>query len=179
MDVDAFASQLLEEAKRFLERAVDASDSTARDAYLHGALLLAFASLEAHLNSIADDFLVRGDLSILDRSTLSERDFAMNDGKWIITERLRIYRIEDRLQHLQTTFSTVPFDGTISSWSQLKEGLILRNKLTHPKQVQPITADQVRRAIEAIIHTLDNLYQAIYKRPLPAGLRGLSSTLNF
>ena len=71
-DVDAFASQLLEEAKRFLEKAVIDGDAEGESGYLHAALNLAFSALEAHVNSIADDFLVRSDLSLLDRSILTQ-----------------------------------------------------------------------------------------------------------
>lgn len=179
MDVDIFALHLLEEAKRFLEKAPIASNDPERDAYVHASLLLAFAAFEAHINSIAEDFLVRPDLSILDRSVLSEKEFQLEDGKWILTDRLRMYRVEDRLEHLQRTFSTTPFDKSQAFRSQLKEGFRLRNKLTHAKKVEPISPDQVANAIEAIIQTLDSLYMAIYKRHLPAATRGLSSTLDF
>jgi hypothetical protein len=179
MDVDAFATHLLEEAKRFLERATATDIEDARTASLHAALLLAFASLEAHLNSIADDFLVRNDLSILDRSTLSERDFTLEQGRWTLTDRLHMYRIEDRVEHLHNSFSITPLDKTASSWSQLKEGLSLRNRLTHPRQRETITPEQVSRALSAVVETLDALYVAIYKRPLPSKQRGLSSSLDF
>jgi hypothetical protein len=179
LDVDAFAFQLLEEAKRFLEKAAAPASASERDAYLHAALLLAFAAFEAHMNSIAEDFLVRKDLQMLDRSILTEREVSLEEGRWLLTDRLRMYRIEDRLEHLHNTFSTSALDKTTSSWANLKEGLRLRNRLTHPKQVEPITRDQVARAIEAVIDTLDALYLAIYKRPLPAAQRGLSSTLDF
>ena len=179
MDVDAFATQLLEEAKRFLEKARSSSPGEAQDACLHSATLLAFASLEAHLNSIADDFLVREELSILDRSTLSEREFSLDQGRWTLTDRLRMYRLEERLEHLQNTFSTTPLDKTSSWWSQLKEGLNLRNRLTHPGQTATITPEQVERALAAIVACLDSLYVAIYKRQFPPKYRGLSSTLTF
>ena len=54
---DVFANQLLEEAKRFLEKANDSSsDLAAEAAYLHAALTLSFCALEAHVNSIGEEF---------------------------------------------------------------------------------------------------------------------------
>ena len=179
MDVDAFASQLLEESKRFLEKADARMADIGRNASLHAALLLAFASLEAHLNSMSEDFLVREDLSVLDRSTLAERDFVLEEGRWVLTERLRVYRIEDRVEYLHNTFSNATLDKSAPYWPQLKDGLRLRNRLTHPRQMEIITGDQVRRAILAVIDTLDALYLAVYKRPFPAKQRGANSTLDF
>jgi hypothetical protein len=179
VDVDVFALQLLEEAKRFLEKAATAGTDPERDAYVHASLLLAFAAFEAHINSIAEDFMVRSDLPIPDRSVLSEKEFQLDEGKWSLTDRLRMYRLEDRLEHLQRTFSTAPLDKSQPYWSHLKEGIHLRNRLTHAKQLEPISPDQAAKAIAAIIQSLDSLYLAIYKRRLPAAARGLSSTLDF
>lgn len=179
MDIDVFALQLLEEAKRFLEKAVTADADPERDAYLHASILLAFAAFEAHINSIAEDFLVRSELSIPDRSVLSEKEFLLDEGKWILTENLRMYRLEDRLEHLQRTFSTTSLDKSQPFWSHLKEGIHLRNRLTHAKELQPVSPDQVGRAIAAIIQSLDSLYLAIYERHLPAAARGLTSTHDY
>jgi len=48
-DFDLFANQLLEEAKRFFEKATESTDSMSRAAHLHAALMLAFCALEAHV----------------------------------------------------------------------------------------------------------------------------------
>jgi hypothetical protein len=40
----------------------------------------------------------------------------------------------------------------------------MRNQLTHPKHVPNIKVEAVTKALEAIIGTLDALYQAVYKR---------------
>lgn len=64
-NVDEFSRVLLEEAKRFFERAVDEKSDEGKTAYLHGALILGFCALEAHVNAIADDFLVRDELRFL------------------------------------------------------------------------------------------------------------------
>lgn len=63
-DIDTFATLLLEESKRFLERYQLSNDCEAKTAFLHSALLLAFCGLEAHVNSVAEEFELRADLSI-------------------------------------------------------------------------------------------------------------------
>lgn len=178
-EVDAFAAQLLDEARRFLEKAVAESCQEGKAAYLHAALVLGFASLEAHLNSTAEDFLVRDDISPLDRSILSEREISLEHGHWIVSDKLKIYRIEDRLEFIQRRFSRAPIDKASPMWSALKAGLHLRNKLTHPRGAEAITESQTRQALEAVMGILDSLYQALYKRPFPAARRGLETTMSF
>jgi hypothetical protein len=55
-----FASTLLEEAKRFIEKATEAKEPAAKLAYLHAGLLVGFAAFEAHVNAMCDDFLSSG-----------------------------------------------------------------------------------------------------------------------
>lgn len=179
IEVDAFAAQLLEEAKRYLEKAASAPDQKAKEANLHASLLLAFASLEAHLNSIADDFLVRPELSPLDRSILAEREVVLEDGEWVVTDKLKMYRIEDRIEYLHRCFSSTPLDKTSTSWSALKAGLHARNRLTHPKGPEPLSESGVRQSLQAVIDILDTMYQALYKRSFPAARRGLQTTMAF
>jgi hypothetical protein len=178
-EFDSFAQSLLEEAKRFLEKAEIERTPEGRAAYLHAALMLAFGGLEAHVNSISSDFLVRNDLSVLDRALLSERDIQLRRGKFEVTDRLKINRLEDRIQFLHHRFSGLELDTNSSWWSKFKAGLDLRNQMTHPKDLVSISADAVSDAMQAIIDTLDALYRGVYKSPYPAGRRSLKSTLSF
>lgn len=178
-EVDDFASLLLEEAKRFLEKAVSEPVGDAKEAYLHGALLLGFASFEAHLNSMAADFLVLSDLSPLDRSILSESDIQLDDGEFVVTARLKMYRLEDRIQFIHRRFSGSPLDRSSPVWSAFKAGLQLRNQLTHPKEPAPISEAAVAQAIEAIVALIDQLYQSVYRKGYPAARRGLNSSMTF
>ena len=53
--IDTFSALLFEEAKRFLERAKTSEDEAGRTAFCHAALLLAFSSLEAHMNALSEE----------------------------------------------------------------------------------------------------------------------------
>jgi hypothetical protein len=178
-DIDAFATSLLEEAKRFLEKAVEAvEDVCCRDANLHASLMLAFCSLEAHVNAIAEEFCKRPELSVHDEGILLERDVKLVDGEFTLGG-FRMYRLEDRILFLHRQFSGKTLNKSVGWWAQLKSAMDHRNKLTHPKSAHPVTIENVRDALAAVIASLDALYMAIYKKGLPAANLGLHSLLTF
>jgi hypothetical protein len=89
-------------------------------------------------------------------------------------------KIEDRIALLWTRCSVrEPFNYNIPAWSHLKEGIKLRNSLTHPRQATALTVDEVSRSIGAIIEIIDIAYTRVYGKPLPAKNRGLQSSLSF
>jgi hypothetical protein len=179
-NIDVLASTLLEESKRFLEKAQESHASIAEHAFLHAALSLGFSSLEAHINSIIDDQLVRTDLTIHERGFLSERKVDLRQGSLCLQESLQMQRIDERIALLWTRCSVnPPFDYQSPSWSHLKEGLKLRNALTHPREAMELTVEKVGRSISAIVDIIDTAYLRIYGKPLPAKNRGLQSSLNF
>ena len=177
--IDDFATSLLEEAKRFLEKATDADADDTKDANLHAALMLGFCSLEAHINAISEDFVHRKDLSPHDQSILFEKECVLEDGEFVLTSRLKISRLEDRILFLHKRFSGKSVDKQSARWSGLFSAIAIRNQLTHPKHVPKIKTNDVKRALEAIIASLDALYQAVYKSKFPPANRGLLSSLNF
>lgn len=177
-DIDEFARSLLEEAKRFLEKSEDHGDPVANNACLHAALMLAFCSLEAHVNSVGDDFVSRPELSVHEKALLREREARLENGEFKITSALRMMKLEDRIEFLHVKFGG-PIDKSLPHWSQLTEATRLRNQLTHPKEIIVITKTAVGRAIQAIVDTLDCLYQAVYKRGFPSAALGLNSKLTF
>jgi hypothetical protein len=178
-EFDEFAQGVFEEAKRFLEKAKEDAGSEGKTAYLHAALNLAFCALEAHVNSVADDFLTRTDLTPLDIGILAERELRLVDGQYEASKTLKMFRLEDRLQFLHRRFAGKPLDRQASWWSDLKEALDLRNQLAHPKQAPVIQEASVARALNAIIDCLAALYKGVYQADYPAARRGLDSRLKF
>lgn len=177
--IDLFANQLLEEAKRFLEKSRNSTDPTAKAANLHAALMLSFCSLEAHVNSIAEEFSNGTFLSVHEKGLLLERDVRLEDGEFRVKEKLKMTRLEDRIQFLHTKFSSKPLDTSAPWWGRLGVASQLRNHLTHAKTIPTITESSVTAAVEAILQTLDALYKAIYKKPFPLAAMGLQTTLDF
>lgn len=178
--VDRFANLLLEEAKRFLEKSMTIETSTeGHIAYLHAALNLGFCALEAHVNAIADDFSSRRDLSISDRSILFEKRIELINGTFELTDKLKLFRLDERIEYLHRRFSKKPLTKSIGWWSSLKTGLTLRNGLTHPNTEPEINEAAVRKTLQAIVDAVDSLYKAVYRKRFPAIHRQLASNLSF
>jgi hypothetical protein len=177
-EIDEFASSLLEESKRFLEKARDQTGDVGRDAMLHASLVLAFSALEAHTNAIADEFSLRQDLTIHEKALLLEQEVRLENGGFV-SSGLRMYRLEERILFLHQKFGGRALDRTSPWWSDLASATSLRNQLTHPRARPNISISDVSRAVEAIISALDTLYEAIYQRGFPAVNRGLQSRLGF
>lgn len=177
-EIDDFATTLLEESKRFFEKSIEANDPDSKAANLHAALMLAFSALEAHVNAIADDFSTRADLSPHDRGILQEQDVKLEAGEFVL-KGFKMIRLEERILFMHNKLSSKNLDRNAPWWSELSSATDIRNKLTHPKAIPSISADSVKRAIQAVIDTIDALYVAIYRRKFPASSRGLSSRLNF
>ncbi len=177
--VDDFASRLLEEAKRFHEKAADEADGEGKQAYLHAAIVLGCCSFEAHINSIADDFLVRPELSILEQSILAEKEHRLEDGEFVLTDILKMYRLTERIEFLYHRFSGERLDKNLAWWGQLKAALNTRNDLSHPKQHTLVTEKSVEQALQSILDALNAIYQGIYKKPYPARNRALNSKMSF
>lgn len=177
--IDKFAVSLIEEAKRFLEKALEAETDSERDAFLHAAIVIGFCSFEAQVNAIADEMSVGHGLSVHDKAVLQEKDVRLENGKFSVQKGLKIYRLADRVMFLYARFSVTKLDKTEAWWTALLNALNLRNQLTHPKTVPAITVDAVRDALTAIIDATDQIYRAVYKKPFPPSARGLNSTMTF
>lgn len=176
---DDFSRSLLEEAKRFLEKGREATEPTGVSAYLHAAVMLAFCAFEAHVNAVSDDFLTRSELTILERSILGEKDYKLDKGEFVLADKLKMYRLEERFEFLHKRFSGKDLDKTASWWTRLKGAINHRNELVHPKQPVNTTVEIAQSALESIIDAIDVLFRAVYCRAFPAKGRGLGSTLSF
>lgn len=174
-----FPSNLLEEAKRFLEKSKDASDDEARSAFLHASLFLASSALEGFVNSIASDFLTRQDLTVHERGFLAEREVRLREGSFVVSDSLKMVRMEDRIGFLCAKYGRERIPKSQSWWSELQQGGELRNQLTHPRAAITISADQVGRYISAVVELLEFLFRKIYKKGFPAKARGIHSKCSF
>ena len=178
-NIDDFSILLLEQSKRFLEKASVTTDPDSISAFCHASLLLGFSSLEAHMNALSDDLILRPNLGILEQSILKEREFVQDKGRFKLTNKLKMYRLEDRLMFMFANFSTGAIPKSLPWWSVLQEGIDLRNRLVHPKENMQLKHVDVARVVEAIVACLDALYKALFGKPHPLYKRGLDSKLAF
>lgn len=177
--IDTFASLLLEEAKRFLELAGEASEDEGVNAHLHASVVLAFCALEAHVNAVSDEMALQKGLTAHEKSILLEREVRLENGQYKLKSDLKMHRLEDRILFLFARFTKSTLDKDAPWWAKLKVSLKVRNQISHPKDVTTLTKKDVATSIQAIIDCLDALYQAIYGRRLPAAARGLQSKMTF
>jgi len=177
--IDTFASLLLEEAKRFLEIAVEANEDDGMNANLHASMVLAFCALEAHVNAVSDEMALQKGLTPHEKSILLEREVGLDNGQYKVKPTLKMHRLEDRILFLFARFTKAPLDKDAPWWGKLKLSLKLRNQISHPKGAILLTRQDVEASLEAIIGCLDAIYQSIYGRKLPAAARGLQSKMTF
>jgi hypothetical protein len=175
--IDTFARLLFDEAKAFFEKGHEASGQVSKNGHFHASLLLGFCSLEAHVNSIAEEFHDRHDVTLLDKAVLLERKIILLNGRHRLTEDLQIFRLEDRIQFLFDKFSRTPLDRESAMWANLKGALKLRNQLTHPKTPPLVSERSAEDALKAILEMLNLLYKGIYGRPYPDYNYGITATL--
>lgn len=175
-EADDFSIHLLDEAKRFLEKA-EAASGVEREAYLHAALLVGFSALESHLNGIADELASRPNSNLLHNAVLLEKDINLERGEWKIG-RDKYYRLEDRIAFLAIDYSGVA-PASFSWWSPLRDAMKVRNSLVHPRDAIVLELSEVRRFLDAIIQALNDIYLGVFNRRHPSFNRGLQSTLYF
>jgi hypothetical protein len=182
-DIDIFAADLFEEAKRFLEKAKETEDDEGRKAFLHAALLLGVSSLEAHINAISDEMSERPNLSILDLSLLLEREYAFDHdkGEFKLTKKLKMINLIERIEFIVSRFtlSGKKLNTSEDWWSKLRQGIDIRNSLVHPKDKQVVTPQQIELAFEGILGVLDAIYMALYEQHFPALGRRFDSRMDF
>ena len=179
-DFDDFCSVLLEEAKRFLEKAIEDSLEEAKVAYCHSAIFLSFSALEAYVNGIAEELSIRKDIPLNEISLLVEKEVELKNGEFILTDKLRIYRLTDRIEYLFKKFDASLLNITDNAWwSGLNNSICLRNKLVHPKVDLKIEIRQVQALVKSVIDCLTSLSKVVYKKEFPFKNLGLQSKMTF
>ena len=176
---DEFSNNLLEEAKRFFEKAKAEGTINSKNAFLHSSLLLAISSLEAYVNGIADDFKDADSLNLYEKGFLLEKEISLKNGEFILEDRLKMSRLIERIEFLFNKFDSSKLDKRSPWWQNLKNGISLRNSLVHPKEFTQISETQIELTLFAVIECVNNLFLAIYKRKLPSKSMGLDSKLTF
>lgn len=173
-EFDAFSVRLLDEAKRFLEKATLPDNDPA---FLHAALVLAFSAFESHINGVADELQLRSGNSILDKSMLTERELKFEKGGWELG-KARFYRLEDRVLFIFRRYGDQDASDA-KWWSDLKEAMDARNKLVHPRDAIVLSPADCQRYLAAIVEALNAVYLAVFGRGHPSYGRGLQSTSTF
>src|SRR5918994_1965590 len=139
MDIDAYATSLLEMSKRFLEKGSSAGDEESAQAFFTAALLIGVSALEAHVNAIAEEVAERPGLEVIEVSLLREREYRLEKGQFLLVNSLKMYRLDDRLEFLFKRFTKAASPRSEPWWGQLQAALDLRNDVVHPKSKPHVT----------------------------------------
>lgn len=116
----------------------------------------------------------------MEQSILFEKRFTLDNGKFSLTNGLKMHRLEDRIQFIYRRFSGKPINKQAKWWAELKQGIRLRNELIHAKQRPPtISKKSVEQSLQAILDAIRAMYRAIYKKDYPSAIRALTSQLDF
>jgi hypothetical protein len=178
-EIDELSTLVFEQAKRFLEKANEADDDEDRDANLNAALLLGFCALEGHVNSVAAELALRPGLELLELSLLMENDVKFKAGEFKLTDTLKMFRFEDRLEFVFRRFTKINLPKGEAWWGDLRNGIKLRNELVHPKAGLKLKISDVERSLSAVLDCFNCLYRALFKKNYPSFGRGLTSKLTF
>lgn len=172
-EFEAYSNELLISAKKFLEEAKVNGSKTEKQRLLRSALTHAFFFLEAQLNYLASHFATSADFSVVERSLLTERDVALVKGRFMLTEKTKFYRLEDRIEFLLARFST-DLDASKNAWfSDLSSSIKIRNRLVHPKEAHSIREDEVEKTLLAVLDCLSEMYFVIFGKKFPPAALGL------
>lgn len=179
INVDEYALDLINKSKRFLEKANLEDSEVGQSAFYECALIFSVMSLETTVFSIAEEICDRKELELLDKSLLLEKEILFDKGKFIISDKLKISRLIDKIEFLFNRFNA-RFDRQRAIWWQhLNDGIKIRNNLIHPKKIVKITKKQVENTILSVMKCIDMLYRAIYGRAYPHFNRRLTTSYDF
>lgn len=171
-----FGEQLFEEAKYFLEKAKQEEEqSDKQTAFLHSCLLLGMSSLEAYVNSIAEELCMSFVLDEYEKSVLSEKEIKIKKGKIVVDKNLKMFRLMDRIEFIYCKYSHKDITED-DKWNvNIKQTIDMRNNLVHPKQMINLTYVQTERALDSILITVNVLFNAVYKKNVPIFNYGLQA----
>jgi hypothetical protein len=184
MDVfDEYCVTLLDDAKRFLEIAKDKykqeNNNNHVDPFLRASILIAFSSLEAFVFGITDDFKESEALTIFEKGFLDEKLVDLKNGEFIISKKLKMTRLIERIEFLLVKFKSKKFNKADDWWGHLNDGINKRNSIVHPRDREVLTIENVGQTLTAIITCIDMLFKAVYKRDFPANRLQLISKAEF
>ena len=178
-EFDNFCSELLEQAKQFLEKARTEKKPYGQKAYRHACLLITICSLEAYINGISEEITLAHGFPLQLKGVLLEKKVRLNKGVFEITNNLMMSRLTEKIEILYKRYCKKNLTDSEIWWSVLQNGIDIRNKLTHPKEKVELTDEFLKKLLESTLECLSTLYKGIYKTSFPKNKLGLYSKHDF
>jgi hypothetical protein len=178
-DFDDFCSDLLEQAKRYLEKIRADKNACHQNAYKNACLLLTVCALEAYINGISDEITLAPNFPILLKGTLLEKEVKLVKGDFKLTENLKMSRLTEKIEILYKRHKRKVLNDQENWWLVLQSGIDIRNKLTHPKEKLDLSEEFLKKVLKSVIDCISCLYLCIYKREFPKKNLDITSRLDF
>lgn len=175
--IDDYARGVFESAKWFLKQARDTVDEPHRQAFLRASLLSGSSFLECQVYQICDHFSGNSAFEIQERALMAERAIELRSGKFRLSTRTKFSRLEDKIEFLMTRFMADPAYETRPWKAPLANALSRRNSIAHPKDELTLSVNDITRDLEAILAAASDLFEVIFKKPLPYKSHGLTPKL--
>lgn len=176
---DEYSDRLIENSKFLYLKAVITKNENAKQAFLQSSILIAYCALDAYVYSICEELFENDRISIFEKSFLVEKDLAFINGKFSLSNNLKMTRITDRIEYLFNYFGHNPVNKNTHWWNQIKDGYKLRNNIVHPKQTKIISEGDVEKSILSISECINALFKIIYKRKYPLHSKKLDTRCNY
>ena len=177
---DEFSATLWEEAKRFYEKSIEVKGAESKDPYYHAAILLGMSALEAYVNGIGEDIMCNPHIPIHEQSILTEKEIELERGEFILSNKLQMFRLTDRIEFLFFKFGKIKLNGSGHQWyGNLKVSIKLRNSIVHPKEAVLVSDGNTKLLLESVKDCLQEISKTVYGKAFPFVKLGLQSKLNF
>lgn len=176
---DEYSDRLIENSKFLYLKAVSTKNEIAKQPFLQSSILIAYSALDAYVYSICEELFENGRISIFEKSFLVEKDLSFKNGKFSLSNNLKMTRITDRIEYLFNFFDHKPINKSTHWWTQINDGYKLRNNIVHPKQAKIITEKDVERSILSISECINALFRIIYKRKYPLYAKKLDTRCDY
>jgi hypothetical protein len=177
-DFVGYSRGLMDASKGLRNLARGIQNVEVKQTFLRAALLHACSFLEAHLNYMADHFKESVMFSLNERGILLERDVVFDNGRYVLTDKLKMSRIHDRIDLLLEKCSKDPVSDKKGWYSELTTVLRIRNSLVHPKESRMLEDEDLRLALSAVLMAADTLYKVVFKKGLPYAKKGIEGGLD-
>src|SRR5208283_4116733 len=114
-NVDDYAFDLLNKAKRFYEKGKQATDDIAISSFFQASIIFSIMFLETTVFSISEELCMRKDLSLLEKALLLEKTIVFDKGMYSLSDKLKMSKLTDKIEFLLIRFNS-KFDKSKLTW---------------------------------------------------------------
>lgn len=163
--------EYLEDCFYFRSEAIKLGDSPQSKRYYRVSVFCAISAIESFVNYVGDAFATGETLSSCEIAFLTDRIFAPEKDKFIITDRPEYHRLEEKLHYLICKFVDSFDFEKMPCWSRLIAFKKFRDSLVHSREDEDSTSSEeyeriTELGLSAVIDIINHLCKGIFSKPL-------------